>query len=138
MSTQVLPKSFFLIGISPNPTSWEKIKQYLYLYSHKNKKVGLDISETQLKKIKSLPEPTHMDYIGNPKLALAREIINYAKKQKLNIIPLKTPRANNRRVSEENEWIHSRTIKEKDNQVSEYLIESGMRMRVKKQQPKKH
>lgn len=76
-----------------------------------------------------------MDYLGNPKLALARQVINYTKSQKLEIIPLKTIRADKRKFNEEKEWLTSRKIQKPDNQVTEYLIESGMRMRVKKYKP---
>ncbi len=126
---------FTLFGVSPSIQSWEKIKQQLDILAHDGKKIGLDISNTQLDKLKNEPLPTQMDYVGNPKLALAKQLINYAKSRKLVIIPLKTVRADMRKFSEEQEWLTSRKLERPDNQATEYLIESGMRMRVKKFKP---
>lgn len=126
---------FTLFGVSPSIQSWEKIKQQLDILAHDGKKIGLDISNTQLDKLKNEPLPTQMDYVGNPKLALAKQLINYAKSRKLVIIPLKTVRADMRKFNEEQEWLTSRKLERPDNQATEYLIESGMRMRVKKFRP---
>ncbi len=130
-----MEKKLSLFGVSPSPHSWDRIKQHLDLQAYNGTSIGIDISDAQLKELEHLPKVVPSDYIGNPKLALARQVIAYAREQKLKIIPLKVARADKRRVREEKEWLTSKMMKKPDGQATEYLIESGIKMRVKKFQP---